>query len=113
MTDHNGNIITSSNPTYLISDVVSNIEEPNILSNELMLRCRESNIPDVPNFSVSSIRCVMEDGIYQSDCQSQEGKVNSISVVNSSGAKSDLSPRRLAKVLDTSVEQINIIMRAS
>ena len=104
MTDHNGNIITSSNPTYLISDVVSNIEEPNLFSNELIMRCKESNIPDVPNFSVSSVSCVMEDGIYQSQGHPQEGRGESISVVNSSGAKSDLSPRRLAKVLDTSVE---------
>ena len=63
MVDHDGNIITSTSTTYLISDVVSKLVDPNLLNNELMTRCRESYIPNVPNLSVSSINFVMEDGL--------------------------------------------------
>ena len=79
MIDHQGNVITSKKPTYLISDVVSSIDEPNLFSNDLLIRCRESNISEVPKVSISGINCIMEDGVYQCSNQSPEEIINRIS----------------------------------
>ena len=49
----------------------------------------------VSDSSIGEVNCIMEDGIAGS---------SRISSVKSTGAKSDLSPQKLAKVFDTSLE---------
>ena len=92
MTDHHGNVITSKNSLHIINDVTTRVDEPALLCNDLIERLQVSNVK--VESSISVVNCLMENGINDLN----------VSSVKSTGAKSDLSPKRLSDVFDISLE---------
>ena len=103
MMDNNGNVIVEMKPTYLISDVVSSVTDPHLLCDALVRRCKISNVSTEEQLSTPIPNCIMEDGLLQGD-RSPNGSTHVVSMVKSSSAKSNLSPQRLAKVFDISLD---------
>ena len=101
--DNNGIVIVEMKPTYLISDVVSSVTVPHLLCDALVRRCKISNVPTEEEFSMPICNCIMEDGLLQGD-RNPNGSTHVVSMVESSSAKSNLSPQRLAKVFDISLD---------
>ena len=105
MVDARGDIILAEKPIRLISDVVSRIDDPLLLCNDLLERCRISNVTSLSASAISvDCRCVVENGEFNDQVEGCKVGLEQVSVVKASGAKSDLKPQRLAKVFDISLD---------
>ena len=111
MTDYKGEIRDRHKPSYIISSVISKELDPFLLHHELQEKYHASTLnceDDIAQYV--EISCV--NGMVTCN-QNEEHKLPShnVNVIKSGNKVSDLTPERLAKVFDISVDKARDTMR--